>query len=121
LGRSTADIFEYRRANWLHAGGRLAEGVTLAQANAELASLSRGLREAHPDSNREMGFVAVPMRMLPSPARLPLMVFAGLLFGLIGLVLLVAAGNFAGLLLARGEARRHEIAMRHVLGARRRA
>lgn len=120
LGRNGPDIFDYRRANWLQAGGRLAPGVQLAQANAELESLSRALQETHPDTNREMGFVAAPMRMLPSPARLPLLVFTGLLFGLIALVLLVAAGNFAGLLLARGEARRHEIAMRHVLGARRR-
>ncbi|HEX7029388.1 MAG TPA: ADOP family duplicated permease [Gammaproteobacteria bacterium] len=121
VGRSGAEVFEQRRASWLHAGGRLAPGVTLEQANAELASLSRSLQEAYPDTNREMAFVAAPLRMLPAPARLPLMVFAGLLFGLIALVLLVAAGNVAGLLIARGEARRHEIAMRHVLGARRRA
>lgn len=120
VGRSNAQVFETRGSSWLHAGGRLASGVTLEQANAELDALSRGLQETYPESNREMGFIAAPMRMLPAPARMPLTVFSGLLFGLIALVLLVATGNVAGLLIARGEARRHEIAMRHVLGARRR-
>lgn len=119
IGRSGMQMFEGRRSNWILAGARLAPGATLEQANAELAALSAALQETWPDTNRDMAFVAVPMRMLPAPARLPLMVFAGLLFGLIGLVLLVATGNVAGLLIARGEARRHEIAMRHVLGARR--
>lgn len=120
IGRSGESIFDMRGSTWLHAGGRLANGVTLEQANAELVSLSNALQEAYPENNREKGFVAASMRMLPAPARMPVMVFAGLLFGLIGLVLLVAAGNVAGLLIARSEARRHEIAMRHVLGARRR-
>lgn len=119
IGRTPYEVFDMRDANWLHGGGRLAPGVDLGQAQAELATLSAALEAAYPDSNDRMAFTAEPMRLLPAPARLPLLVFTGLLFGLVGLVLLVAAGNVAGLLVARGEARRHEIAMRHVLGARR--
>ncbi|HEX7047107.1 MAG TPA: ADOP family duplicated permease [Gammaproteobacteria bacterium] len=118
IGRTGSDNFDLRWANWLHAGGRLAPNASIDEANAELASLSRALEEQFPDSNEKMAFTAVPMRLLPAPFRMPLTIFTGLLFGLIGMVLLVAAGNVAGLLVARGEARRHEIAMRHVLGAR---
>ncbi|HET6630152.1 MAG TPA: ADOP family duplicated permease [Woeseiaceae bacterium] len=119
IGRLSSDYFGVRDATWLHAGGRLAPAADIAGLQAELATLSAGLEAAYPDSNRAMGFTAEPLRLLPAPARIPLLIFTGLLFGLVGLVLLVAAGNVAGLLIARGEARRHEIAMRHVLGARR--
>lgn len=121
IGRLGADYFDQRRASWLHAGGRMREGVSLEQLNDELQALTSSLQTEYPVANENIGFVATPMRMLPAPMRMPLMIFTGLLFGLVGLVLLVATSNVASLLVARGESRRHELAMRHVLGARRRA
>lgn len=121
IGRLGGDYFDQRRANWLHAGGRMRDEVSVAQLKDELQALTNSLQAEYPVANENIGFTAAPMRMLPAPMRMPLMIFTGLLFGLVGLVLLVAASNVASLLIARGESRRHELAMRHVLGARRRA
>ncbi|MBL37066.1 MAG: hypothetical protein CMP07_01510 [Xanthomonadales bacterium] len=117
LGRLPADALDSRGSRWMNAGGRLAEGRSLNELNAELVSLGNRLESAWPVANREIGYTAKPMRALPPPARMPVTVFVGMLFALVGVVLLVATTNVASLLLARGEDRRREIAMRLVLGA----
>ncbi|MEX2498774.1 MAG: ADOP family duplicated permease [Wenzhouxiangellaceae bacterium] len=117
LGRLPADAFESRGSRWMMAGGRLAEGRSIEDLNAELTSLGDQLETAWPVANREIGYTAKPMRALPPPARMPVTVFVGMLFALVGVVLLVATTNVASLLLARGEDRRRELAMRQVLGA----
>ncbi|MGK7295456.1 MAG: ABC transporter permease, partial [Candidatus Wenzhouxiangella sp. M2_3B_020] len=117
LGRIPRDAADGRGARWMMAGARLAEGHSLESLNAELDAVGAALRDEHREANRNIGYVATPMRALPSPARGPIGTFAGLLFALVVIVLLVATFNVASLLIARGEGRRREIAMRYVLGA----
>ena len=117
LGRLPAGALDSRGSRWMMAGGRLAEGRSLNELNAELVSLGNQLKAAWPVANRGIGYAAKPMRALPPPARMSVTVFVGMLFGLVGVVLLVATTNVASLLLSRGEDRRREIAMRLVLGA----
>ena len=108
-----------RGARSLMLGGRLAEGASLAEANAELDALSTRLAEAFPDSNRETRFAAAPLRPLPQAAQRIIGMLAGALFVLCAAIVALACTNLAGVLLAQGEARAGELAMRSVLGASR--
>ena len=49
------EMFTNRRASWIVLGGRLKDGVTVAQANAELASLGETLAREYPEANRGRG------------------------------------------------------------------
>lgn len=122
LREDTHDLFGERRSLWLLAGGRLKDGASIAAAQAELSTLAAQIAVAHPDPKARdaAGIGVVPLRGVPASVSGPLAAFSGLLFALIGAILLVGCVNVAGMLIARGESRRHEIAMRFVLGASRR-
>lgn len=109
-------LFTARRATWLFMGARLEDGVTLAQANAELASISAALQQEHPQTNQDMAFHAAPIATVPGATRM-IAGFLGLLLGIVSLLLLIACVNLAGMLLARGAARTREIAVRFAIGA----
>jgi putative ABC transport system permease protein len=99
--------------NSLSAVGRLKKGVSLEQAQAELASLSRSMKERWP-SARLSAVVAVPLHEdLVTAARGPL----HLVFIAVGLVLLVACVNVANVVLARTMGRVNEFAVRLALGS----
>jgi putative ABC transport system permease protein len=92
---------------------RLRDGVTPEQASAELDALGRHLAQAYPDTNR-----GTTLRFTPGTSRQrELMPVVLLLMVAVGFVLLIACANVAGLLLARADSRRRELALRVALGA----
>jgi putative ABC transport system permease protein len=96
--------------------GRLAPGVSIDQAKAELDTVSAQLAREYPQSNRNIAAEIVPLRThLAGSLRavLPLLV------GSAAILLIVACANVANLLLARGVGRGREFAVRQALGASR--
>jgi len=99
--------------------GRLAPGVTVAQADAELRALAAALERDHPVTNRGWGARVAPTREAIT-GRNTWQVLA-LLSVAVGLLLLIACANLANAMLARSMDRNREISLRVALGAGRRA
>jgi predicted permease len=93
--------------------GRLRPNVSAAQATAQLSAIGSRLAGAYPATNAGRNFWLISESRRLRTALVP----AGLLLAVTALVLLIACANIAGLLVARSEARRREIAIRLAVGA----
>jgi predicted permease len=126
--RGAESSLDRRSTWWLRIFARLAPGQTVEQAQARMAAFHPSLREATMPPNWRpqdlQSYIARPFDLVPGAAGIsnlrtrysqPLYV----LLGIVALVLLVACGNMANLLLAQSASRQRELAIRLSLGASR--
>ncbi len=112
-----------RKGTQLRIMGRLKPGMTAAAAKPALEGLAANLEKAYPVEQKDQTFITAPVSrnsVSNNPgAESGIKVIAPLLLGMAVVVLLVACLNLANMLLARGTARRKEIAIRLALGGSR--
>jgi putative ABC transport system permease protein len=105
-----------RNDHGLEAVARLKDGVSLAQARAEMNDIAERIEQQNPVTNEGLGVSVTGMHQaLAGDYRQALII----LLSVVGCVLLVACANVANLMLVRATTRQKEIAIRAALGARR--
>lgn len=108
--------FRSRELHFLRPVAKLKEGVSLAQAQAEVESVAREIEATFPrtNTNRSLFLFSLHERIVGNIEPTLLVLLGG-----VGCILLIATGNVASLLLARAAMRSKEMAVRAALGASR--
>ena len=117
LPQGTSWDQEDRRSRNFQLLARLRPGVTLRQANADVARVLARLEQTYPDANRGLAADVIPLWRSRIGAQALLVPTLATLQTIMVLLLLIVCTNTANLLLAQGTTRRKEIAIRLSLGA----
>jgi len=93
---------------------RLAPGISIEQARADVTNVAQQLAQAYPETNEKRGVEVSPLANEVFGQIKPAI---SLLFGAVAFVLVIACASVASLLLARTESRRREFSLRRAIGA----
>jgi predicted permease len=94
---------------------RVRRDASMEQVRADMNAIAAGLEQAYPDANAGLGINVIPLHDQMTGASFRLALW--MLFGAVGLVLLIACANGAHMILVRGMNRTQELALRVSLGA----
>jgi predicted permease len=106
---------ETRQSRGMMLYGRIADGVTLSAARAELNTLVQQLAARRPDGDQ--GLIAAVQPILAITGAYAMRPLLAVLFGAVGFVLLIACADVANMPLARAAGRAREISIRLAIGA----
>ena len=112
-GAAARESFMLRGGRPVDVTVRLHDGVSRPQAETALSTIATQLAREYPATNHSQAVILRPVEDTGWA------LVGVIMLSLVGLVLLIACANVAGILLSQGEARRRELAMRGALGASR--